>query len=175
MLLKNYRLAVAPPECLPSEVRVAASIEFDDDLTDLLPYLNAELGPGIYEKDPPFLRFRRDGRLFAMYPKQIGIAGLRDEDEAKEVFEWLRETINSVAERKAEIKPSYRSISDVKPLDIFKLLPRTNCGKCGLATCMAFAAALANGETVLEKCVELQDAQMSQNSAQLLKLLGKVD
>ena len=28
-------------------------------------------------------------------------------------------------------------------LDIFKLLPKTNCGDCGVPTCMAFAMKLA--------------------------------
>ena len=28
------------------------------------------------------------------------------------------------------------------PLEVFKLLPKTNCGSCELSTCMAFAAAV---------------------------------
>ncbi|MBI4830668.1 MAG: Fe-S cluster protein [Candidatus Lindowbacteria bacterium] len=175
MLLKNYRMDVAPPECLPSDVKVAAWITFDDDLTELLPYLNAELGPCVHEKEPPFLRFRRDGKLIAIYPNQIGIARLRDEEEAKEVLEWIRSIINSVAERKAAIKPSYRSVGEVKPLDVFKLLPRTNCGKCGVATCMAFAATLAHGEAEPGKCSELQDEAMKEKRNQLLRILGKIN
>jgi ArsR family metal-binding transcriptional regulator len=175
MLLKNYRMDVAPPECLPSDVKVAAWITFDDDLTELLPYLNAELGPCVYEKEPPFLRFRRNGKLIAIYPNQIGIAGLRDEEEAKVVFEWLRDAINSVAERKATIKPSCRSLGEVKPLDVFKLLPRTNCGACGVATCMAFAAAIVSGETAADKCAELLDEKMSEKRDRLLRILGKTD
>ncbi|MBI5115030.1 hypothetical protein HZA56_00990 [Candidatus Poribacteria bacterium] len=175
MLLESYQMNVAPPECLPSEISVTAAIEFEDDLTELLPYLNAEFGPCVYDKTLPFLRFRRDGKVIAIYSKQIGIAGLRDEGEAKEVFEWLRDTINSVAGRKATIKPSDRSIGDVKPLDIFKLLPRNNCGKCGFATCMAFAAALANGDTRTEKCAELFHETMREKRDQILRMLGKVD
>jgi acetyl-CoA decarbonylase/synthase, CODH/ACS complex subunit gamma len=37
-------------------------------------------------------------------------------------------------------------------LEIFKLLPKTNCGACGLPTCLAFAMALAAGKTDLAKC-----------------------
>ena len=28
------------------------------------------------------------------------------------------------------------------PLEIYALLPKTNCGDCGIATCLAFAAAV---------------------------------
>jgi len=37
-------------------------------------------------------------------------------------------------------------------LDIFKLLPKTNCGDCGVPTCMAFAMKLAQKKTELSEC-----------------------
>ncbi|MCX5667845.1 MAG: acetyl-CoA decarbonylase/synthase complex subunit gamma, partial [Candidatus Omnitrophica bacterium] len=37
-------------------------------------------------------------------------------------------------------------------LDIYKLLPKTNCKDCGFATCLAFALALAQKKVSLDKC-----------------------
>ncbi len=37
-------------------------------------------------------------------------------------------------------------------LDIYKQLPKTNCGECGLPTCLAFAMQLAAKKTSLDKC-----------------------
>ena len=37
-------------------------------------------------------------------------------------------------------------------LDIFKLLPKTNCGDCGVPTCMAFAMKLAQKQAELSQC-----------------------
>jgi acetyl-CoA decarbonylase/synthase, CODH/ACS complex subunit gamma len=37
-------------------------------------------------------------------------------------------------------------------MDIFKLLPRTNCGECGVPTCMAFAMKLAQKTAELSAC-----------------------
>ncbi|MBI4982618.1 MAG: acetyl-CoA decarbonylase/synthase complex subunit gamma [Candidatus Omnitrophica bacterium] len=37
-------------------------------------------------------------------------------------------------------------------LDIYKLLPKTNCRECGFATCLAFAMQLAKKVVSLEKC-----------------------
>jgi acetyl-CoA decarbonylase/synthase, CODH/ACS complex subunit gamma len=51
---------------------------------------------------------------------------------------------------------------------IFKMLPKTNCGECGVPTCMAFAMALAGGKTELSKCPYVSDdavASLSEASA----------
>jgi acetyl-CoA decarbonylase/synthase complex subunit gamma len=37
-------------------------------------------------------------------------------------------------------------------IEIFKLLPKTNCGQCDVPTCLAFAMALAAGKAELAKC-----------------------
>lgn len=37
-------------------------------------------------------------------------------------------------------------------LDIYKLLPKTNCRECGFPTCLAFALSLAKKSTSLDKC-----------------------
>lgn len=37
-------------------------------------------------------------------------------------------------------------------LDIYKLLPRTNCRECGFATCLAFAMQLAKRAVSIDKC-----------------------
>ena len=42
-------------------------------------------------------------------------------------------------------------------IQIFKLLPRTNCGECKYPTCLAFAMALAAGKTELELCVHVSE------------------
>jgi acetyl-CoA decarbonylase/synthase complex subunit gamma len=39
-------------------------------------------------------------------------------------------------------------------LQIFKLLPNTNCKKCGYPTCLTFAMKLAAGKESLEKCAD---------------------
>ncbi|MBF0529590.1 MAG: acetyl-CoA decarbonylase/synthase complex subunit gamma, partial [Deltaproteobacteria bacterium] len=37
-------------------------------------------------------------------------------------------------------------------IQIFKLLPKTNCGECGTPTCLAFAMNLASGKAELGAC-----------------------
>ena len=42
-------------------------------------------------------------------------------------------------------------------IEIFKKLPKTNCGKCGVPTCLAFAMKLATGQAELEACPDISD------------------
>ena len=42
-------------------------------------------------------------------------------------------------------------------LQIFKLLPNTNCKECGSPTCLAFAMKLAAGKESLDKCPDASD------------------
>jgi acetyl-CoA decarbonylase/synthase, CODH/ACS complex subunit gamma len=43
-------------------------------------------------------------------------------------------------------------VKKLSGMDIFKLLPRTNCGECGVPTCMAFALKLAQKTAELSAC-----------------------
>jgi len=46
-------------------------------------------------------------------------------------------------------------------IDIFKLLPKTNCGDCGVPTCLAFAMKLANKQAELSACPHVSDEAKS--------------
>jgi Domain of unknown function (DUF3786)/Putative Fe-S cluster len=48
------------------------------------------------------------------------------------------------------------------PLDVFKLLPKTNCGQCQVSTCLAFAAAVLKKEKRLSNCPHLDKNILSQ-------------
>ena len=47
-------------------------------------------------------------------------------------------------------------------IQIFKLLPKTNCKECGVPTCLAFAMALASGKAELDACPYVSDAAREQ-------------
>jgi acetyl-CoA decarbonylase/synthase complex subunit gamma len=50
----------------------------------------------------------------------------------------------------------------LKGLDIYKLLPKTNCKECGVPTCLAFAMKVAAGQASLEQCTSLSSDARSQ-------------
>jgi acetyl-CoA decarbonylase/synthase gamma subunit (EC 2.1.1.-) len=70
---------------------------------------------------------------------------------------------------KAEHKKSIREIS---PIDVYKLLPRTNCAECGEANCMAFATKVVNGEAFIEGCPPVLTKNYEKDLLKLQELLA---
>jgi len=64
-----------------------------------------------------------------------------------------------------------KSIKEISPIDVYRLLPRTNCKECGEANCMAFATRLVNGEFTLADCPPLTTAEYSRLLTDLGDLL----
>ncbi|MBU2547667.1 MAG: acetyl-CoA decarbonylase/synthase complex subunit gamma [Proteobacteria bacterium] len=50
-------------------------------------------------------------------------------------------------------------------IQIFKLLPKTNCGECGVPTCLAFAMNLASGKAELDACPYVSEDSRAQLAA----------
>jgi acetyl-CoA decarbonylase/synthase complex subunit gamma len=58
------------------------------------------------------------------------------------------------------------------PLDVYQLLPKTNCGKCGEPNCMAFAVKLVNLEAKIEQCPPIvEEETYRENLVKLRELL----
>jgi len=59
----------------------------------------------------------------------------------------------------------------ISPLDVFNLLPKTNCGKCGEDTCFAFATKIADRKVDLVLCTPLYEEKQYDGNEQKLKVL----
>ena len=57
---------------------------------------------------------------------------------------------------------------ELSPIDVYMLLPRTNCKKCGQENCMAFATKLVNRELALELCTPLLEEKQYAKAYQKL-------
>lgn len=59
-------------------------------------------------------------------------------------------------------------------IQIFKLLPKTNCGECGVPTCLAFAMNLASGKAELDSCPYVSEeakAELAEASAPPIRVV----
>ena len=59
-------------------------------------------------------------------------------------------------------------------LEIFKLLPKTNCKKCGMPTCLAFAMALAQKRVRLDDCPDVSQEAKEKLAAAAAPPMRKV-
>lgn len=155
MLLQSYRLEISNNECMPSAMSVQCMAHLDQDVSEVLPYLNAVLGGFEYVMEPPSVTFRSQGKLITVHGDKIAINALKDEIEARKIVEWLRREMNTAWRERGVIKPSYKGMARPKMIEILKLLPKTNCGECGLPTCMVFATLVAQGVKDAGNCPPL--------------------
>ena len=59
-----------------------------------------------------------------------------------------------------------------QPLQMYQLLPRTNCKVCGCEGCFAFAFALIKKEKKTEDCPDLQSEEFASSLSALREMLG---
>lgn len=141
---------------------------FQADISPAFPYLNAELGGWDYDQTNQVLLLKlSDGKWLTLHPQKIAIRGARDLEEAQALLAWIQGQINDLYERREALTPRYTSQAGLKIMEILKLLPLTNCKLCGYATCMAYAAALREGEISLHDCPPLGDEKHQEKREKL--------
>ena len=65
-----------------------------------------------------------------------------------------------------------KGIKELSPIDVYALLPRTNCKECGETNCMAFATKLVNREVTIEQCPPLLQKKYEKEYKKLKELLA---
>jgi DNA phosphorothioation-dependent restriction protein DptG len=153
----------------PEKIRVIA--EVSGEIHEAFPYLNAILKGCIYNHPALTLTVKKDGKLFTLHAHHITLAKIEDEKEAEEILKWLKDLINETYEKREQITPNYSKGEELKALDIYKLLPGTNCKKCGELTCLAFAVRLVGQEIGIMKCIPLFTIEFQEKRKILLDLL----
>ncbi|MEZ4525440.1 MAG: (Fe-S)-binding protein [Desulfobacterales bacterium] len=169
MLLKSWTKEIFRARCNPSFEAVHCYAHLDQDVGGVIPYLNAELGGSQFTKDPLSVTFQNRGRLITIHPRKIAVNALRDEEETDKILNWLKNQINEIWERRAEIEPSFEPAPRPQLIEILKLLPKSNCRKCGLPTCMVFAAQMAEGVKGVEDCPPLEGENLEKLKTYMAK------
>jgi ArsR family metal-binding transcriptional regulator len=171
MLLQSYHLEVISPPCEPGAERWSVKAALDDDIGDALPCLNAVLKGAIYNHAARALTWRMGGHSIAIRPREIAISNLRDQDAAAVEVRRMTDLINRTWDRRAEITPSIETRQRLKPMEVYKLLPATNCKECGRPTCFTFALKVTAGESEPEQCAPLFTEVYREKREKLLSLL----
>lgn len=152
-LISTYELKLTTPECSPEAGWYSARAELQEDIAEALPYLNAELRGLDYHDGAKILLWIDEGKRYAFRPHEIAVTPIESKDEAQRMVTKIVDIVNDIWNRRHEIRPNFAGKKPLpKALDIYKLLPRTNCRQCGSPTCMAFAAALRSDSAKLSLC-----------------------
>jgi len=64
-----------------------------------------------------------------------------------------------------------KGIKQLSPIDVYMLLPKTNCKECGEDNCMAFATKVVNREVSIDQCSPLLTKANQKNYSKLKEML----
>ncbi|MFH1019588.1 MAG: (Fe-S)-binding protein [Pseudomonadota bacterium] len=167
MLLKGWTKEITRAACRPEARTVHCIARLEQNIGEVIPYLNAVLGGYTYVKEPPSATFRSQGKLISVHAGHIAINALQDAEEAEKILLWLQGEINATWEKRAEITPSFQAAPRPQVIEILRLLPKTNCQQCGQPTCIVFAAMAAEGGKGAEHCPALSPEAREQLTAYL--------
>ena len=172
MLIEAYEIQVTSPPCEPGSERWSAFVTFDTDISDMLPYLNAVWADAVYDHAARVLTRHSQGRAIAVRPQQLAVSNLLDRSEAVALVEQIIREINEIWARRQEITPCLEKKKRPGVMDIYKLLPRTNCGVCGQSSCFTFALQLVAGGADITACAPLDMPEYITQRQSLQRLLG---
>jgi ArsR family metal-binding transcriptional regulator len=170
MLVESLEITAVLP-CLADPSKIRFHARASADLSPVLPYLNATLPKGVYNPNSQSLTLYRDYRIICLQGSLITGAKADDVHDARALLDWLKGLFNDTWERRSEITPSYDRRERLTPLPVFELLPRTNCRRCGLPTCLAFALEVAAERLSVIRCGTLFNAAYQPQRRRLLELL----
>lgn len=159
-------------DCLADPAKIRVIADLSDDVQEAMPYLAAVLTGAGYNHKAGILSLVREGRLLSLYPKLVVIAKADGEADAQEILDWLREQINEAYANRANIAPCYNRLRLPTWIDIYRLLPRTNCRRCGEAGCSAMAGRYILGQATLDGCPVLKEPQFARNRQLIGEWLG---
>lgn len=171
MLIEQYEVKVVSPPCEPGSERWTAFAALSADISEVLPYLNATLKGAIYEHNAQVLSWRAGGRRIMFRPHEIAVSNLQDRSEAEVVVQRMVKLVNRTWEERERIQPSLAKREPLRALDVYKLLPRTNCKGCGQPTCFTFALRLVAGQADIAACAPLFDEDHRAMREQLSSLM----
>lgn len=158
--------------CLAEPGKIIVIGKPDRLLGEVIPYLAILPGVIAYNPETLTLTFRRQAGFLTIYPDKFYITQVKNADEGLEVLEALKDAVNATWEQRQELTAVTTARRAPRHLDIYTLLPQTNCKQCGEATCLAFAVMLIQQERSLDECLPMhQDPAFSDRRATLEAML----
>ena len=171
MLIDTYDLDIFTPPCEPGAERYSAVARLVVDISHVLPYLNATLRGAIYHQEANALTWKKGGHNIAFHAFEIATSNVVDRDGAIKELDGLVELVNRTWERRSELSPSYERRRRPTPMDVYKLLPQTNCKQCGEQTCFIFALKLSAGQHQLADCPVILEQEHDDKRRQLEQIV----
>lgn len=130
----------------------SVKFRFLHDISYLFAFINAVHENANLFRQPNCIKFTLDQYLCILHPMEGAFTAVRSREEAIQFLDNLLVFLENIENSLDTITPNNRIYTPDSPLDIYKLLPGTNCGDCGYKSCVAFAAMLARHTVEMDQC-----------------------
>jgi ArsR family metal-binding transcriptional regulator len=168
---EGYSFTLVNIDCLRDSTHFNIIMDLDASVEDLFPYLAARLVGCTYTHGTGFINLMDAGHIVSIHHRQLTITDVTDDREARNLCSKYFAWICDVRSSQSSIEPVFRKRSTITVMDIFRALPKTNCGVCESASCLAFAAKVFRREECIDACKPLQEnPELCQ---ELMKQLGE--
>ena len=171
-LITDYRCELAEAGCAPGSGFYALKVTLTRDINAVLPYLNALFDNTRYDHDNRILICEMDNRGYAFRSLDIRVSGIVDVADVSQAAQEIVDRVNQVWRERDRITPSYNERKLPTVIDIYQLLPKTNCKQCGYITCLAFAAEVRTDPGLLVQCPPLLQSEYASNREKLEALFS---
>ena len=169
--LESLTLSKTLP-CLAEPGKIIVIGKPDRSLVEIIPYLATLPGVIAYNPETLTLTFRRQPGFLTLYPDKVYITQVKDADAGLEVLDALKDAIDATWDHREELTAVTIARRAPRHLDVYTLLPQTNCKQCGEATCLAFSVLLIQQKHSLDECLPMQqDPSFSDRRAALEAML----
>ena len=173
-IAKDYDLHLEAPACEPGAEYWNATARFNEDISAVFPYLNAQWKKAIYSPGAKQLTYQMKDRAVALKPFEITISNLPDRDSATIELEKILGEINQIWMDREKLTPLHTPRKRLVAMEVYQQLPQTNCKLCGQPSCFAFASKLTVGEAEVQACTPLFDEdQYAEKRGILLDMLAE--
>ena len=170
-LISTWQISYSLSPHAKDSLEMEAAALLDVDLTEALPFLNAELTGARYTPKVPALIWMFGDHQIGILKDRIVVDHVHEDEDPTTLFEQIAKIINRIWTSREAIEPRHTPRTFRQPLEIFALLPQTNCRLCGEATCYSYALKLTAGVAELTACKPLFDPHSNQEKLTRLQVL----
>ncbi|WP_303859678.1 (Fe-S)-binding protein [Alkalibaculum bacchi] len=171
MYLEEVNVIFIEP-CTADANKMRFKAAFSRNISEILPYLNAEIKIAQYNHRTENLTFNQGIKIITLSSETLSVSKIINETDAYEMCDYIKNLINDIYKKRDVIVPLFEMRKKPSVLDIYKYLPKTNCKRCGESTCVAFASKLIVGELQVQQCRSIHENKHDGKLDELKKILN---
>jgi ArsR family metal-binding transcriptional regulator len=155
-VLGSLTVSIVRPS-LTDPLKLRVEVIPERNLATAIPLMARLIRGGSYRFEIPVLAFEEEHRLLAISSDRIVICRADDLLDAWTMLRSFVDLASSAWDMRSKIKPEKERRQGIGPIEIFKRLPSTDCGRCGKSNCMEFAMGLFIGKFKIDQCPPLME------------------